>query len=216
MALFNDLFKKKEKPHCPICGNEMGLLNGIVISDGQICDACEKMVRGQFDIEEYWLRKRGTDGLHREDYKLKTADPLVLMSVAEIREMIEQKKEQSAKLSSEFGSEYKNIARVEDCFSIAPKAMDVGLKRAKELKDRIVATSLVASGEIKRGDSVAVITRGVSVETKVIDVIICSSSSTFMTEMSANMGKHKAEAGVSAWILLDMTSGVEQGSVICC
>ena len=50
--------------------------------------------------------------------------------------------------------------------------------------------------------------------TTILDVIECSSSSTFETELNANFGKHKAKEGVSAWIILDVMGGVGKGALI--
>ena len=211
MGLFS---RKKEKKRCPICGDEMGFFSGTLIKDGFICEKCESMVRGQFRITEYVRQKWGTDGMQRSDYRTIQDDPLDEMTIAEIREMIAVKKEQNDLLTSEMGAEFANLARVESFFTIAPKPLQVGLKRARELNNRIVATSLVISGEISRGDIVTVKTGETVTETKVLDVHECSSSSTFETVLSANMGKHKATAGTSAWIFLDMTEGVEEGTII--
>lgn len=209
-------FGKKEKRHCPICGSEMGVFSMKVIADSEICENCEKMIRGQFDIEEYWQRKWGTNGTHREDYRLKTADPLGAMTLEEVREMIALKKQQQAQVAEQYGSAYSNLARVESTFTIAPKALDVGLKRAKELKGRVVATCLMVSGELKKGDEVTLKVSDGDIQTRILDVILCSDHTTFETELSANMGKHRAEAGVNAWILLDVTIEPEAGSVIGC
>lgn len=207
------LFGKK-KAVCPICGNEIGFLSGKVVQDGTICSSCEQMVRGQFDIEEYWKRKHGTDGWHREDYMLKTDDPLGLMTVEALREMISEKKASQAAVCAEMQSDWANLATVENCFQIAPKPLDVGLVRAKAFKNRIVATSLIASGEFKKGDK-AELANGSSVTpTTVLDVIVCSNSSPFETELAANTGKHKAGVNTSAWIILDLCEGVEPGCVI--
>ena len=53
--------------------------SGLVIADGTICDDCEKMVRGQFNIEEYY---------GRENWKISTSDPLKAMTVEELKDMI--------------------------------------------------------------------------------------------------------------------------------
>ena len=65
MGLFEK--KKKDAERCPICGKEISFFSGLVIADGTICDDCEKMVRGQFNIEEYY---------GRENWKISTSDPL--------------------------------------------------------------------------------------------------------------------------------------------
>ncbi|WP_245190847.1 DUF4428 domain-containing protein [Anaerococcus jeddahensis] len=51
------LFGKKEKKLCPICGNELKLFSSVLVDDGEICGDCEKMIRGQFNITEYWKKR---------------------------------------------------------------------------------------------------------------------------------------------------------------
>ncbi len=203
------LFGNKEKKLCPICGNELKLFSSLAVDDGEICSDCEKMLRGKFNITEYWKERWGTDGYDRADY-----DPLKVMTVAEIEEMIKSMKEEQAQIIEDVGSDYANVAKADKCFSIAPKAFDVGLKRAKAYKNRFVATSQIITGEFAKGDTVTVTTNGKDITTTILDVFECSNSSTFETTLAANMGKHKAEAGSSAWILLDLTGDVRQGSLI--
>ena len=203
------LFGKKEKKLCPICGNELKLFSSLTVEDGQICSDCEKMLRGKFNITEYWKERWGTDGYDRADY-----DPLKGMTVAEIEEMIKSMKEEQAQIIEDVGNDYANVAKADNCFSIAPKATQVGLKRAKAYKNKIVATSQIITGEFAKDDTVTVTTNGENITTTILDVIECSNSSTFETMLEANMGKHKAEAGTSAWILLDLTENVYEGSLI--
>lgn len=203
------LFGKKERKLCPICGNELKLFSSLTVEDGQICSDCEKMLRGKFNITEYWKERWGTDGYDRADY-----DPLKGMTVAEIEEMIKSMKEEQAQIIEDVGNDYANVAKADNCFSIAPKATQVGLKRAKAYKNKIVATSQIITGEFAKDDTVTVTTNGENITTTILDVIECSNSSTFETMLEANMGKHKAEAGTSAWILLDLTENVYEGSLI--
>ena len=55
---------------------------------------------------------------------------------------------------------------------------------------------------------------GADMTTTILDVIECSSSSTFETALNATFGKHKAKEGVSAWIILDVMGGVGKGALI--
>lgn len=208
------LFGKKEKKVCPICGNELKLLSSLPVEDGSICSDCEKMLRGKFNITEYWEKRWGADGFDRADYVIKNSDPLKVMTVAEIEEMIRSMKEEQAQIIENVGSDYANVAKADKCFSIAPKALDVGMKRAKAYKNRIVATSEIIAGEFAKDDTVTITTNGNDVTTTILDVIECSSSSTFETMLAANTGKHKVEAGTSAWIILDLTERVSEGSLI--
>lgn len=201
------LFGKKEKKLCPICGKELKLFSSVAVDDGEICSDCEKMIRGQFNITEYWKQRWGTYGCEK-------VDPLKVMTVAEITEMVKSMKEEQAQIIEDVGSNYANVAKADNCFSIAPKAFDVGLKRAKAYKNRFVATSQIIRGEFAKGDTVTVTTNGKDITTTILDVFECSNSSTFETTLGANMGKHKAEAGTSAWIILDLTGDIGQGSLI--
>lgn len=201
------LFGKKEKKLCPICGKELKLFSSVAVNDGEICSDCEKMLRGKFNITEYWKQRWGTYGCEK-------VDPLKVMTVAEITEMVKSMKEEQAQIIEDVGSNYANVAKADNCFSIAPKAFDVGLKRAKAYKNRFVATSQIISGEFAKGDTVTVTTNGKDITTTILDVFECSNSSTFETTLGANMGKHKAEAGTSAWIILDLTGDIGQGSLI--
>lgn len=203
------LFGKKEKNLCPICGNELKLFSSLHVDDGEICSDCEKMLRGQFNITEYWNQRWDNSGLD-----IKTSDPLKVMTVAEIEEMIRSMKEEQAEIIENVGSDYANVAKVDKCFSIAPKPLEVGIKRAKAYKNRLVATSQIITGEFAKDDTVTVTTNGKDVKTTILDIIECSNSSTFETMLAANMCKHKVEGGTSAWIILDLTEDVSEGSLI--
>ena len=161
MGLFEK--KKKDAERCPICGKEISFFSGLVIADGTICDDCEKMVRGQFNIEEYY---------GRENWKISTSDPLKAMTVEELKDMINEKKAEQTQVVEEIGGDYAAIAKVEKTFGIAPKATDVGLKRAKALKNRIVATSYIMSGEFSRGDAVTVSFDGADMTTTILDSLL--------------------------------------------
>lgn len=208
------LFGKREKKLCPICGKELRLFDGLSVSDGEICGDCENMIRGKFSIVEYWKKRWGASGEEPQDYILQASDPLEKMTVEEIKDMIHSMKQVQTSILEDVGSKYSNIAKVDNCFMIAPSVLEVGIFRAKEYKNKLVATSEVISGEFAKGDAVTVTTDGNDVATKIIDVFLCSNSSTFQTKLAANMGKHKASVGTSAWIILDMAEGLAEGSLI--
>lgn len=136
------------------------------------------------------------------------------MTVVEIEEMIRSMKEDQAQIIENVGSNYANVAKADKCFSIAPKATEVGLKRAKAYKNRIVATSQIITGEFAKDDTVTVTTNGNNITATILDVIECSNSSTFEIIIASNIRKHKVEAGTSAWIILNLTEDVSEGSLI--
>ena len=101
-------------------------------------------------------------------------------------------------------------------FPIAPKPLDVGVKRSRELENRIVVSGSVKGGEFEKGDAVVVLGSDgvVKAVTKLLDLIPDDGSVDFFTELCANMHKKKAALGAAAWLILDVTGGVDAGDMI--
>lgn len=135
MGLFEK--KKKDAERCPICGKEISFFSGLVIADGRICDDCEKMVRGQFNIEEYY---------GRENWKISTSDPLKAMTVEELKDMINEKKAEQTQVVEEIGGDYAAIAKVEKTFGIAPKVTIQGLNSATTTVEEALAAGSFSTG----------------------------------------------------------------------
>ncbi len=201
------LFSKKEKEKCPICGKEMTFFSKTLIADGAICDDCVKMLRGQFDIESYWARRY--DGTYRQKFD----DPLAGLTTEDIRTIIAEKKAAQAEAAAQYGGTYGNLFKVEDLFTIAPKPLDVGIKRAKELKDKLVVRGMILTGAFTKGDEVTIL-RGSGTKTVLLDLIPCDGVTEFETALKANMHKKTAEAGTNAWLILDTAGGIAPEDMI--
>lgn len=201
------LFSKKEKEKCPICGKEMTFFSKTLIAGGAICDDCVKMLRGQFDIESYWVGRY--DGTYRQKFD----DPLAGLTTEDIRAIIAEKKEAQAAAAAQYGGTYENLFKVEDLFTIAPKPLDVGLKRAKELKDKLVVRGMILTGAFTKGDEVTIF-RGSGTKTVLLDLIPCDGVTEFDTALRANMHKKTAEAGTNAWLILDTAGGIAPEDMI--
>ena len=106
----------------------------------------------------------------------------------------------------QFGSQYS----ISTTFVIAPKPLEVGVKRAKELQNKIVATGNVKGGEFRKGDLVVIVGADgvVKAQTTLLDVFNDDGANDFNTILSANMGKKEAGLGVDAYFILDMSDGV--------
>ncbi len=209
MALFG---KKKEKDPekglCPICGKEKSFLKSVALADGTICSDCEAMLRGKYDIERWWhIRFDGTA-------KQKSHDPLLDLTVADVQAIIAEAKQDQAETVSSLGGEFSALMKAEDVFSIAPKAMDVGAKRAKAYKNKLVIRGMIQSGEFSKEDSVVILHGDTRQETTVLDLIPCGGAVDFDTELKANMHKKTAGANTNAWLILDMEQGISRGDVI--
>ncbi len=202
------LFGKKEKAKCPICGGEMTFLKSVALADGTICLSCEAMLRGKYDIERWWsLRPDGSE-------RLKSRDPLLDMTIDEVREMIESAKQAQAENVAAFGGEYANLLQIGDFFNIAPKATEVGIKRAKAFKNKVVVQGMVQSGEFSKDDAVVILHGDDRVETTVLDLFRCDGVMDFESAMKANMGKKQAAVNTNAWLVLDVESGVSNGDLL--
>ena len=207
MALFGKN-KDKEKKHCPICNNEMTFLKSVALADGTICSDCEAMLRGKYDIDRWWhLRFDGT-------VKQKSHDPLLDMSIADVQAIIAEAKQNQAETVGSLGGEFSALLTADDVFSIEPKAKDVGVKRAKAYKNRLVVRGMIQSGEFSREDSVVILHGDARLETVLLDVIPCGGAVDFNTELKANMHKKTAGVNTNAWLILDVEQGVAHGDVI--
>ena len=100
---------------------------------------------------------------------------------------------------------FPNSFEISDAFSIAPKPLEVGLKRSMELKDRAVVYGTVSSGSFTQGDTVIVTINNAPMQMSLLDVLP-EGASDFATELGANMHKKTIDAGKYGWLILDVTS----------
>jgi hypothetical protein len=208
------LFGKKKMEICPVCGGEMdaGLFgDSKAVVDGIICGKCEKMLRGKYDIQTY-VERGIFDSI--ENAKEKRDDPLSHMTVAQIKSLVDDAKAKQAEAVAQMGASYSSVLTAELVFMITPKPLDVGIKRAKELKNKLVVRGLVQAGTFKKGDEAVIVHDGSEKSTTILDVIPCDGVTDFDLALKANMHKKEASADTNAWIITNEESGVKEGDVI--
>ncbi len=199
MGLFGK--KNKEKEKCPICGGEMGFFSSELLKDGTICPECAKTLRGIYDVE-HWTVERADGTLWQKQY-----DTLNDLTIEEARQYITAARQEQSEAVAALGQDYSAIFKVEETFTIAPKALDVGLKRSKLLKDKTVVKGLVQAGTFTRDDSVTILHGEQKIETKLLAVYECDGVSDFDTELGANMCK-SAKTNCHAWLILEADGAV--------
>ena len=185
------LFKKKEKKTCAICGKELGFLNSTGLSDGNaICDDCAKRVEDSLDSVGGATLDQVKAVLARQEQEIAAA------------------REKLAELG-----DFQSCLAVEDFYSISPKATDVGIKRAKLLKDRMVVSGPVRFGSFQNGDAVTLIHEG---QKRSVTLLECyrRDASDLMTELGANLQKKGVREGDQAWLILDLGDGVSHGDLV--
>ncbi len=214
MGLF-DLFKR-EKETCPLCSEPLGLLNSIVLGDGSsICNKCANGLRSVFPIEEREEEDEFGDVVYNSQGNVSTYlfDHLSTATLEDVQRVKREQEFSKIKAQADLGGEYGNVFTVSgDVFPIAPKAFDVGLIRAKQLKNRLVAEGLVQSGSFTKGDVGVLLHEGRKLNVKILEVHKKDVGS-FQNTISANMSK-SAKAGDTAWLILDLENGIAKGDVV--
>lgn len=195
------LFGKKEKKLCPLCGGELTFFKAHSLADGEICENCENVLRGQFLSKT----RRTRSGMVYQD------DPIKRLTVDEAREILSEKQEEAAEAISDIGGDFANIFKADSAFSISPKPLDVGLKRAKLLNDKGVLRGLVVAGSFNQGDAVYLKQWSGLRPTTILELIPITTTSEFKTELGANMHKKTVSANSNAWFILDVP-GAEVGA----
>ena len=215
MGLF-DLFKKKEKELCPLCGKPMGLFNSTALADqSSICDSCAKSLRATFPVEEVEVLDAFGNPVYMENGYRKTRmiDHLGTATLEEVKAAAAKNEEEKARIQSELGENFSaTFSVMGDVFLIAPKALAVGIPRSKRLKNRIVAEGLVQSGRFGKDEQAILVHNGTQTPITVLEVHkkdVCD----FDTVIAANTRSY-AEAGETAWLILDLNDPVEQGDII--
>jgi len=219
MGLFG--FSKKDestevKNACPLCGGKAGLFNSIVLNDGtSICEACAAKLRTRYPIESREKRDAFGNVVYQSNGAVRTYiyDALNELSLDEVKAaMAEQNAEASSAagtLGSNFSASFTVGAKV---FRIAPKTLDVGMLRAKKLKNALVLEGVVHTGEFTKDDTVVLVHDGVRISLTLLEAHAMDASG-FETELRANLAR-KIKAGKSGWLIVDYGGPVSAGDII--
>ena len=191
MGFFSKLFGGgKEKPKCPICGNEMGFFSKTELADGAICDKC--VARAKSLIGNRLIAE---------------------MSVDAVKAVIAEEDEVNAKLVAAFGAEYPNFFKTVTAFPFSPKATDVGIARAKAMKNGIAAQGFIVSGAFDKG-TVTVIRGGKTHTAELVETVPYDDSGDLEQITAAHLYKGPVKAGKYAWLIFAEGSDVSSGDLI--
>lgn len=101
-----------------------------------------------------------------------------------------------------------------EVFVIAPEPLEVGLRKARLLKNRVVVRGTVEAGEFTAGDSVHMGSERGRTEAVLLDVIPCDTAENFNVALKANLHDSVAVEGSNAWLILDVGDEPRPGEVI--
>ena len=191
MGFFSKLFGgNKPKETCPICGQPMGFFSKTELTDGAICDKCVARVQslvGNRLISE--------------------------MSLEAVKAAIAEEEAVNAKLIQAFSGEYPNLFKAEFAHPISPKATDVGIARAKAMKDCVAVKGTVIAGAFDKG-TVAVVSGGKTTEAALVETAPFTDGEDVDSTLSAHLYKGPVGAGKQAWLILSGDSGASGGAII--
>lgn len=191
MGFFSKLFGgNKPKETCPICGQPMGFFSKTELTDGAICDKCVARVQslvGNRLISE--------------------------MSLEAVKAAIAEEEAVNAKLVQAFSGEFPNLFKAEFAHPISPKATDVGIARAKAMKDCVAVKGTVVSGAFDKGP-VTVISGGKKTEAQLVETAPFTDGEDVDSTLSAHLYKGAVGVGKQAWLILSGDSGASGGCII--
>ena len=139
------LFSKKEKAKCPICGAEMGFFSSTSINDGKVCDACLEAYGAAYDKASSQL------------------------TIAELQAAKAVKDREAAEAEAKYGK-FSGFMKIDAYECLDLKMTEVGIKKAKEFKDKMCLRGLVESGTFTDHSVVDAYHNGEKVEIKLLDI----------------------------------------------
>lgn len=212
MGLFGGK-KEKEKKPCPICGGELKFFSSRTLADGEtICESCENKVRNNYSLyykARFFHADRDGDGII-DNFKLD--DAIRHATLAEVKEIIAMNERADVAAAEQYG-DFVHMFTVEESCTIAPKATEVGIRRAKLLKNKVAVQGRAAKGSFQTDDPVRLLSDNRETHTRVLHAYKNTGQS-LNQEMQANMQKKGVQNGEAGWLILDVESIPAPGSIV--
>ena len=205
--------------HCSLCNKKLGIfrtgfwsINAGILANGVLCAKCKEQVERLLATKREWMKAsalRQTSG-----YPFNTNN-WHRMPLQTAKEMIAAKEAADQRQLAAFGNDKTSLFRIEDAIRIEPTAIQVGVARAKRLKNKVVVFGTVERGSFSKNGQVQ-IQQGCGMDSAaILEAYVCDcEENTLETCLRANMGKHKLNAGERGWLVLDCEACIEVGNVI--
>ena len=142
----------------------------------------------------------------------KLDDAIRHATLDEVKEIIAMNEAADEAATEEYG-DFANMFTVEDSFSIAPKATEVGLKRAKLFKNKVVVQGRASKGGFNTDDQVRLLSGNSETPTRVLHAYK-NTGQDLDQEMRANMQKKGVQNGEAGWLILDVEGILAPGCIV--
>lgn len=215
MGLYQKIYEwgtdGKFVPHgkkCDICGKKLAYLatgfwsvNSKRLADGVICECCHEKLQLLSDYCSSWIPKhlRKTVPFHA----IYNNTPYLLKAQ-------EAKEELNA-----IGPGYTSFFRMKDACFIEPTALQVGMKRAKQLNNKLVLFGFVQLGRFEQGGRVLILDGKNRRESTVLEVYAYDcEENTLEVNLKAYVGKQQLTRWEKGWLILDDIGPAHRHTVV--
>ena len=213
-------------PHgkkCDLCGKKLPYLatgfwsvNAKWLADAVICECCFRKLNILAEYRNSWIPKILRRTAPFSAIWNRTLHTLNLREAKLIFEAVEifAKEELSA-----VGSEYTSCFRMRDACFIEPTALQVGIKRAKQMNSKLVLFGFVQLGQFQKGDRVLVCDKDGSREATVLEAYVYDPDvpeNDLEVMLKAHMGRQKLSQWQTGWLVLDDAETVQSQTWLIC
>jgi len=193
---------------CDVCGKKLGFFatgfwstNTKHVEGGNLCKACDEKFQTLIRDKKRWMGKSMQENSPLAGYTLGTWRT---MSLQEAKQLLEMKEQADRGVLDQYGESASSLMVVQEAFFVEPKAVDVGIARAKRYGNGTVVYGRVEEGAFSKGDAVRIGRKGELLEAKVLEAFADDGESTFEVHIRANMGRQRLCENQSGWMLLSI------------
>jgi hypothetical protein len=200
-------------PHgkkCDLCGKKLPYLdtgfwsvNAKRLADGVICGKCLRKLNFLADYRNSWIPKtlRKTD-----PFRAIYSRTPHLLKVQEAQTVFEAVETFAKEYLSTVGPDYSSCFHMRNACFIEPTALQVGIKRAKQLENKLVLFGFVQLGQFRKGDRVLIRDNDRDRETTVLEAYVYDPDvpeNDLEVMLKAHMGKQQLSQWQTGWLVLD-------------
>lgn len=168
-----------------------------------ICDRCYKKMKLLSQYKTKWI----PESLRIEPpFDALTNGSWHTLRVQEARTVLEAPEKLAKEELAAVGPAYTSLFRMRKATFIVPTALQVGVVRARRLKNKLVLFGFVQLGEFKKGDSVRILDGKHTREAAVLEAYIYDPDvpeNDLEVMLKANMGKQCLKQWQQGWLVLD-------------
>jgi hypothetical protein len=200
-------------PHgkkCDLCGKKLPYLdtgfwsvNAKRLADGVICGQCLRKLNLLADYRNSWIPKtlRKTD-----PFRAIYSRTPHLLKVQEAQTVFEAAQTFAKEYLSSVGPDYSSCFHMRNACFIEPTALQVGIKRAKQLNSKLVLFGFVQLGRFQKGDKVLICDKDGSRQATVLEAYVYDPDvpeNDLEVMLKAHMGKQQLSQWQTGWLVLD-------------